>query len=276
MYRRQHARSSRVHHSRALDNEPFLPMSRLRSRTNRSRTTDAMTFARIHGGLPDDAPWLVRVVLRSRAFLLVTVAVTVGLGAVAAANPEWLLRFDEPMSEWIRGTATEFPYAKLITQLGSPNLALAIGIIGVLILWRRCRASAFSLGALIAAAFTIDIVLKVVVDRTRPPDPAVGTGLGSFPSGHVIHAVVLFGLIPLLLWAFTNRRVYLRLGFALFVVVVGSVAISRVRLGAHWPSDVVTSVLIGLSLLLVAERMLTATWATNRCASLGHHRHNLM
>ena len=230
-----------------------------------------ITFDRIHRGLPDDAPWFFRVALRSRALLIVTVAVTALFGIIAADNPEWLLRVDEPISEWIRGDGGQLSFAKLVTQLGSPNLSIAVGVVGVVVLWRLCRASAVTLGVLIAAALATDIVLKLVVDRTRPPSPAVDTALGSFPSGHVIHAVVIFGLVPFLLWALTNRRAYLRLGFAIFTVVVASVAISRVRLGAHWPSDVMTSFLIGASLLLAAEQLLTSVWATDRCASLGHH-----
>ena len=231
----------------------------------------AMTFDRLHRGLPDEAPWFFRVVLRSRAFLIVTVAVTAILAFIAWSNPEWLLRFDQPVSDWVRGGGEQLLLAKVVTQFGSPNLAIAVGLVGVALLWRRCRASAVTLAILIAAALTTDIVLKLVVDRTRPPNPAVDTALGSFPSGHVIHAVVIFGLFPFLLWALTNRRVFLRLGFALFVVVVGSVAVSRVRLGAHWPSDVITSFFIGASLLLAAEQILTSMWATDRCASLGHH-----
>jgi undecaprenyl-diphosphatase len=231
-----------------------------------------MTFTRMHIGLPDDAPWLVRVVLRSRVFLVATITFTVILGVIAATNPDWLLRFDEPVSEWIRGSAAEYPYATLITQLGSPNLAIVIAITGGLVLWRRCRASAVTLVALVGAALVTDIVLKLIVDRTRPPNPAVDTGLGSFPSGHVIHAVVIFGLVPMLLWALTNRRVFLRVGFVVFAVVVGAVAVSRVRLGAHWPSDVIVSFFIGTSLLLAAEQLLTSAWATDRCESLGYHR----
>ena len=248
-----------------------MPIRRTRGGAGGNESPGRMTFGRMHRGLPDDAPWFFRVVLRNRALLIVTVTVTVVLGVMTASNPDWLLRIDEPISEWIRSDGGQLSFAKLVTQLGSPNLAVAVGVVGVAVLWRWCRASAITLGALVAAALVTDIVLKLVVDRTRPPNPAVDTALGSFPSGHVIHAVIIFGLVPILLWSVTNRRTYLRLGFAIFTIVVVSVAVSRVRLGAHWPSDVLTSLLIGASLLLAAEQLLTSVWATDRCASLGHH-----
>jgi undecaprenyl-diphosphatase len=230
-----------------------------------------MSFDQIHRGLPDETPWFFRVVLRDRRFLIVTLVITVLLGITAASNPEWLLRIDQPVSEWLRGWEGSLSLAKVVTHLGSPNLAIAVGVVAVAFLWRRCRASAFTLGVLVAAALTVDTMLKVVVDRARPPNPAVSTGLGSFPSGHVIHAVIIFGLVPFLLWILTNRPGVLRLGFVVFAVVVLLVAWSRVRLGAHWPSDVIASLFIGASLLLGAEQLLTSTWAAERCAMLGHH-----
>lgn len=229
------------------------------------------TLDRIHGGLPPDTPWFFRVVLGSRVFLIATVVVTVVLGTIAASNPEWLLLVDEPVSEWFRGLIDDGSLATLVTHLGSPNLALALGAIGIVVLWRRCRASAISLGLLVASATVVDIVLKLVVDRPRPSNPVVGTGLGSFPSGHVIHAVVIFGLVPILLWALTNSRVYLSIGFGVFGVAVSSVAVSRVALGAHWPSDVVASFFIGASLLLGAQFLIRSVWAADRCKMLGLH-----
>ena len=116
----------------------------------------------------------------------------------------------------------------------------------------------------------------------------------AFPSGHVIHAVVVFGLVPLVLWTLTNSRVFLRIGFGLFFFVVALVAFSRVRLGAHWPSDDVSSFFIGGSLLhwrlasslaarffiggsllLAAEQILTSTWTSDRCSLLGYHPSDL-
>ena len=228
-------------------------------------------FDRAHLGLPDDAPWIFRVPLRSRAFLSVTVAFTVLLGVVIAYAPEWLLWFDEPVSRWVRGMVDDGDIARVVTLFGSPNLSLMIGVVGVAVLWRWCRASAVTVGALLASAFIVDIGLKLVVGRPRPPNPLVGTALASFPSGHVIHAVVLFGLIPMLLWATTGRRSFLRWGFAVFAVGVSGVAISRVSLGAHWPSDVIVSLFIGLSLLLGAEKLLTSRWAADRCTVSALH-----
>lgn len=234
-------------------------------------STHAMSFDRVHFGLPEDAPWFVRVVLRSRAFLIATFVLTVVIAVIAASNPDWLLRIDEPIMEWVRGLGINLTFAKAVTQLGSPNLAIAVGLVAVVVMWNRCRASALTLGALMAAAVTTDIVLKILVDRPRPPNPAVDTQLGSFPSGHVIHAVVMFGLVPLLLWVLTNRKLHLRLGFVVFWLVVVAVAVSRVYLGAHWPSDVFASLFIGASFLLAAENLLTSDRAAERCSSLGHH-----
>ncbi len=228
-------------------------------------------FARMHRGLPQDAPWFFRVVLRSRGFLIVTAVITVFLAVIAASNPEWLLRIDQPVSEWVRGWGGHPSLAKFVTRLGSPVFVVAGGIVAFVVLWRRCRGSALTLGSLVAAALTVDIALKLVVDRPRPPNPAVNTEFGSFPSGHVIHAVVIFGLVPFLLWILTNSPALLRLGFVVFAVVALSVALSRVRLGAHWPSDVIASFFIGASLLIGAEQLVTSTWATHRCVSLGHH-----
>jgi undecaprenyl-diphosphatase len=148
---------------------------------------------------------------------------------------------------------------------------MAIGVIGVAVLWRRCRASAITLGLLVASAVAVDILLKLVVDRSRPLNPVVDTGLGSFPSGHVIHAVVIFGLLPILLWAVTKSRAYLVAGFVVFGIAVASVAASRIALGAHWPSDVVGSFLIGASLLLGAQFLMRSDWASGRCETSGYH-----
>jgi len=90
-------------------------------------TIDA-ALERVHGGLPPDTPWFFRVVLGSWQFLIATLALTLVLGTIAASNPDWLLRIDEPVSDWFRWLIEDGALTSVVTQLGSPNLAMAIGV----------------------------------------------------------------------------------------------------------------------------------------------------
>ncbi len=92
----------------------------------------------------------------------------------------------------------------------------------------------------------------VVVDRPVPGTELTGvvefsrTDSGSFPSGHVVGAVVFYGLLSFL--TFSNvRRGHLRVFMpALAIAVIGLSSLSRVYTGAHWPSDILGSYLMGM------------------------------
>jgi undecaprenyl-diphosphatase len=138
--------------------------------------------------------------------------------------------------------------------------ALPMAVLGlacfIWFLWKKQRAEYIVLGAALLS-LAINPVLKVLVDRPRPTEDLVVilrdvTGLG-FPSGHAYTAMVLFGLFfyltPIVVpW----RRMipFLRLLFLSLIILMG---VSRVYLGAHWPSDVLGGFLLGgiiLSLLI--------------------------
>ena len=88
----------------------------------------------------------------------------------------------------------------------------------------------------------------VVVDRPAPSSAVSEMSRadsGSFPSGHTTGAVVFYGTLTFL--AFSNMgktplKVWVFVGA---VAIVGITAMSRVYVGAHWPSDVLASLLIG-------------------------------
>ena len=91
-----------------------------------------------------------------------------------------------------------------------------------------------------------------IVDR---PSPSQGIGglvefsraeSGSFPSGHVTGAVVFYGLLTFLTFSNMRRGVLRVLVPALAVTIVGLASLSRVYVGAHWPSDILGSYIIGI------------------------------
>jgi membrane-associated phospholipid phosphatase len=88
----------------------------------------------------------------------------------------------------------------------------------------------------VAAAYALNAALKLVVGRRRPAGGLVPTPTQlSFPSAHAATS-------------FAGARAYARAGGpagALYALALG-LALSRLRLGVHHPSDVVAGALLGL------------------------------
>jgi membrane-associated phospholipid phosphatase len=83
-------------------------------------------------------------------------------------------------------------------------------------------------------------------------------GLHSFPSGHVVVSVTMYGLI-FYLWCRASRSWVERgIAIAFGTVWLGLIAASRLTLGAHWPSDIIAGFILGvlwlITVILALER----------------------
>ncbi len=124
---------------------------------------------------------------------------------------------------------------------------------------------------LLPAAGLVDNAVGLLVHRDRPPlglavRVAAGTDADSFPSGHVLGAVLLYGLLFVVAGQIAGRprRWAVRV---LCVVVILTTGPARVWAGAHWPSDVLAGYLYGVALLaapIAVYRVVTA--AGVRCS----------
>lgn len=100
----------------------------------------------------------------------------------------------------------------------------------------------------------ISFVVKRGVRRPRPNHPAINVvaariGGSSFPSGHVINYVGVYGTLAFLLLTHVRPpalRAALVGGLTALIALVGP---SRIYLGHHWLTDVFASYLLGLSYL---------------------------
>ena len=85
-----------------------------------------------------------------------------------------------------------------ISFLGSTKTVLVLGTVLTVVTWRRCRALGVVALAAMLSRPLLEFTLKFVVDRERPNLDRLVAGNGpSFPSGHVMAAVALWGLVPL-------------------------------------------------------------------------------
>jgi membrane-associated phospholipid phosphatase len=101
-------------------------------------------------------------------------------------------------------------------------------------------------GTLLAAAGSAGLWFLVapLVHRPRPTADLVRVAVeipyGSFPSGHVLNFTATFGFLAFLAWRAHHRALTV-----LCLVPPLAIALSRVYLGEHWPSDVLGGFLFG-------------------------------
>jgi membrane-associated phospholipid phosphatase len=99
--------------------------------------------------------------------------------------------------------------------------------------------------ALMVAAPIAEGLMKIAVGRSRPEGLAYG-----FPSGHATAAAAYFGVWLYLAESLRPRgRTMVRL---VAVVMMLAVGVARVILRAHWPSDVLGGLALGLALASAA------------------------
>ncbi len=204
-----------------------------------------------------------------RPVLFALAGLFVALATAASINGgALLLNWDKPIQHYVEdnrsGLSTEI--FERFSFLGSTKVVLALGVVMAIAAWRRCRV----VGAVVLAAMLarplLEFMLKAGVDRDRPDLERLVAGNGpSFPSGHVMAAVALWGLLPLVVTLYTRRRSVWWASLAASVVLILGIGASRTYLGVHWFSDVMGGLLVGVFFLIGVERLLDRMHARRGC-----------
>jgi undecaprenyl-diphosphatase len=189
--------------------------------------------------------------------------------AAAIANGALLRVWDEPIRSFISGHRVDWldTFFLHVTRLGSWQVVV-IGLVVLLgLAWRVCAPMAGLLIIATLARPVFEWLTKSGVGRVRPSEGAlVSSGGPSFPSGHVLAAIALWGLVPPVVALLTNRRALWWVASVVSGVIILLVAASRVYMGVHWLSDVIGGLLFGAVFLLVIERIGDVTHRRHPCS----------
>ena len=102
----------------------------------------------------------------------------------------------------------------------------------------------------------INFPLRAVYGRPRPDEMTVnviGSPAGqSFPSGHAVLVVLLFGFLFFMLLQYTRSRRLIYGALVGIVLYIPFTGLYLVHYGRHWGSDVVGGYLYGLLYLVIA------------------------
>jgi undecaprenyl-diphosphatase len=210
---------------------------------------------------------------RARRRLLVAIGVGFAFFALSAAIANaWLLRrWDVPIQRFVEDNRSDWldTFFLTVSRFGSTVVVLALGAALTLLTWRRCRAVAIAIAIATVARPLLEFTVKVLVGRDRPDFERMVAGNGpSFPSGHVMAAIALWGLLPLVVGLFTRNRAlwWASAGVSGFMIV--TIAMSRVYLGVHWPSDIFAGLLLGTFFLLGIEYVVVRAHALSGCGAV--------
>ncbi len=154
-------------------------------------------------------------------------------------------------------TAALTDVARIVTWAGSAFLLVPLALIACVALLRAgLRREALAVALSLGGARLIFNWVKLLVSRPRPPVEHLQAVTGSsFPSGHATQASAFWLSLVFVLPAAGASAKLTRVAAGVALVIVLTVAASRVYLGVHYPSDVVAGMLLG------------AGWATyvSRC-----------
>jgi membrane-associated phospholipid phosphatase len=174
-----------------------------------------------------------------------------------------VLPFDVPIARFIQQLnwgPVVYPMELINTTAGIWQVVVgAVAVVGLFILDRR----AGWLMLIGSVSSLLDNVIKLVISRQRPPADLVHvlsptTGF-SYPSGHAVFFTWMSFMVAVSV-APKIRPVYRPFLWILVAMVIVLTCIARVWAGAHWPSDVMGGVLLGIAwsafVLWLAERWL--------------------
>ena len=112
--------------------------------------------------------------------------------------------------------------------------------------WRDLRLLVMSTAGIL---MLIDLVLKPLFDRARPPDKLLVVDGRSFPSGHAAGSVAFYGAMVVILASHHPRlRRPVLIGSCLWIALVW---LSTLYARAHWPTDLLAGGGVGLAWLTV-------------------------
>ena len=198
------------------------------------------------------------------AALIVLTAGAWAFGAVAEEVAEGdTARSDQRVADWLHGSATD-PFTdvfRAFTWIGNGGFLAVVVLVAALVLWRQgyVRDALFVVFAFVGAE-VITFGMKQGFRRQRPffEDPLATASSFSFPSGHSLVSLAVYGSIAIVIARHTrNRRVAAAvvLVAALWILAIG---FSRLYLGVHFLTDVVAGYAAGAAWLALLYLTLEA------------------
>ncbi|TWW13320.1 phosphatase [Dellaglioa algida] len=174
----------------------------------------------------------------------------IGLAISVSIQSNWLIAIDFKLQTLISSLVNPglTKFFSLISITGSP--VFVIGAATCLMLfftYRRDIYSASFLGLALIGGDALAFIAKEVIQRPRPTQRLVAESGFSFPSGHAIGSTILVIMIFIIIIPKIKSQSLKLITQSLAIIWLIIIIFSRVYLRAHFPSDIVGALILGVS-----------------------------
>lgn len=189
------------------------------------------------------------VTLALAVFLLLALLLTLGSSLAA---------FDLQVTDFLQARRAPWLSRAMLFLSDAHETVRILAVTVLLAMWRLYRgdrAAAISL-AVVPMGQLLNLVLKQIFQRPRPlvPEPLVHLATYSFPSGHAVASTVFYGAVCILVLQRVRSPAWRVTAVAGAATMVLLVAFSRVYLGAHYLTDVLAGMAVGVACVVAAVR----------------------
>jgi undecaprenyl-diphosphatase len=221
--------------------------------------------------------------IRTSLVALLGTAVVTGvlllvLPALGIAVMDMVLAIDRQVYLAIRGGGPEPPGPEKLVEvvrdlsaLGGVAITGGVALVAVAALYLGgLRREALFLVATILTGVVAAWLLKEIIARPRPDlhEPFLHVTEHSFPSGHASRSALVFLGVATVIAGMVRLRSLRVFAVLMAVALMLAAGISRVYLGAHWPTDVLAGWLFG-SVWVLGARLLFLRYAGDEQAAVG-------
>lgn len=152
----------------------------------------------------------------------------------------------------------------VITNIGSTIGVVIILILLAIFFMRRKSLSDFKYILVnVSIGVILMKVLKHIIKRIRPSWKWIVQSGFSYPSGHTISAVLLYGTLILLV----NKKIkgkYKKTLISFFSIMIFLISISRIYFGVHYLTDVVASLILGSIILIISNSFMNKEFLNDK------------
>jgi undecaprenyl-diphosphatase len=172
---------------------------------------------------------------------------------------ESILQIDQGVHTWFNGIVRSdlTSFFSTVTLFGNWWFVMPLAIlVCVFLYWKNHRRFIMPFVSVLLSAEVVTYVTKIIVARPRALDALVTESDYSFPSGHAMIAVALYGFLIYLETFLVETLWVRRFVIGTLVLLILLIGLSRLYLGVHYLSDIFAGYCIGGLALFVSIRYL--------------------